>query len=168
MSSITKSLSEVHVPLLEAAGQHEIAIITSAWNSKFTHAMREACKEVLLKSGIRPNNLHLYDVAGSYELIAASDLVYANQSSLSVVIAIGCIIQGETRHFNFISDAVANGLVGVGIKYGKPVIFGVLTTDTNQQAEDRAGGQHGNKGIEAAATALQMLALQEKLEKQKK
>ena len=79
--------------------------------------------------------------------------------TINGVIALGCVIQGETRHFDFICDAVANGITNVSIKYNKPVIFGVLTPNTLQQAEDRAGGKHGNKGDEAAVTALKMIAL---------
>jgi 6,7-dimethyl-8-ribityllumazine synthase len=78
---------------------------------------------------------------------------------LDAVICLGCVIQGETRHFDFICDAVANGITQVSVKYSKPVIFGVLTTNDQQQAIDRAGGKHGNKGDEAAITALKMAAL---------
>jgi len=81
------------------------------------------------------------------------------------VICLGCVIQGETRHFDFICNAVANGLSNVAIKYSKPVIFGVLTTDNHQQAFDRAGGKHGNKGDEAAVTAIKMASLAETLKR---
>ena len=81
----------------------------------------------------------------------------AKQQDIDAVICLGCVIQGETRHFEFICNAVASGLTDVSLKYHKPVIFGVLTTDNNQQALDRAGGKHGNKGDEAAITAIKML-----------
>ena len=81
----------------------------------------------------------------------------AEQDQVDAVICLGCVIQGETRHFEFICQAVAQGLTQVGLKYSKPVIFGVLTTDTLQQAIDRSGGKHGNKGDEAAATAIRLL-----------
>ena len=81
------------------------------------------------------------------------------------VVALGCVIQGETKHFDFICDAVANGVTQLNIKYGKPVIFGVLTPNNIQQAVDRAGGKHGNKGEEAAATAIKMLALRDSFAK---
>ena len=83
----------------------------------------------------------------------------AERSDIDAVICLGCVIQGETRHFDFICDAVANGITNVNLKYNKPVIFGVLTTDNMKQALDRAGGRHGNKGDEAAATAIKMLAI---------
>jgi 6,7-dimethyl-8-ribityllumazine synthase len=108
-----------------------------------------------LDHGAKEENIELIEVPGSYELISGSDIALRN-AELDAVITLGCVIQGETRHFDFICDAVANGIANVGIKYNKPVIFGVLTTDNEQQALDRAGGKHGNKGEEAAITAIQM------------
>jgi len=95
-------------------------------------------------------------VAGSYELPLASQWL-AQRIDIDAVIVLGCIIQGETRHFEFIAQAVAKGIMDVNLKFGKPIIFGVLTTDTLQQALERAGGKHGNKGDEAAITAIKML-----------
>ena len=96
------------------------------------------------------------NVPGSFELSLASQKM-AQKSDVDAVICLGCVIQGETRHFEFICQSVAQGLKDVSLKYDKPVIFGVLTTDTTQQALDRAGGKHGNKGDEAAMTAIKML-----------
>ncbi|HVV54662.1 MAG TPA: 6,7-dimethyl-8-ribityllumazine synthase, partial [Mucilaginibacter sp.] len=96
------------------------------------------------------------------ELTTGADLLLQN-THLDAVICLGCVIQGETRHFEFICQAVANGISNVAIKYSKPVIFGVLTTDNQQQAMDRAGGKHGNKGDEAAITAIKMANLTETL-----
>ena len=104
------------------------------------------------------------DVPGSYELTAGADLAL-RKLPVDAVICLGCVIQGETRHFEFICQAVAQGLVDVTLKHGKPVIFGVLTTNDWQQALDRSGGRHGNKGVEAADTALQMAALNKSLGK---
>jgi len=98
-------------------------------------------------------------VPGSFELTGAAELILNKHPHLDGVICLGCIIQGETRHFDFICDAVAHGLTQVGIKHNKPVIFGVLTTNDQQQAIDRAGGKHGNKGDEAAITAIKMAEL---------
>jgi 6,7-dimethyl-8-ribityllumazine synthase len=87
----------------------------------------------------------------------------AQKKNIDAVISIGCVIQGETRHFDFICDACANGIMNVGLQQNKPVIFGVLTTQNLQQAKERAGGKHGNKGIEAAETALKMLLLKHEI-----
>ena len=104
-------------------------------------------------------NILTVHVPGSYELSSAADMVLTLKK-VDAVICLGCVIQGETRHFDFICDAVAHGLTQISIKHNKPVVFGVLTTDNLQQAQERAGGKHGNKGEEAAATAIQMAALQ--------
>jgi 6,7-dimethyl-8-ribityllumazine synthase len=98
-------------------------------------------------------------VPGSFELTSGADILLSSKV-LDAVICLGCVIQGETPHFTFICNAVANGLVNVSIKHNKPVVFGVLTTDNQQQAKDRAGGKHGNKGEEAAVTAIMMAEVQ--------
>ncbi|MNT60132.1 6,7-dimethyl-8-ribityllumazine synthase [compost metagenome] len=112
----------------------------------------------LEKHGAKEGNIEVIEVPGSFELTSGADLALRNQS-FDAVICLGCVIQGETRHFDFICHAVANGVSNVGLKYNKPAIFGVLTTDNLQQALDRAGGKHGNKGEEAAITAIQMAAI---------
>jgi 6,7-dimethyl-8-ribityllumazine synthase len=112
----------------------------------------------LLKHGALERDIEVVQVPGSYELISGADIVLRNQA-IDAVICLGCVIQGETRHFDFICDAVGHGVAHVALKYNKPVIFGVLTTDNLQQALDRSGGIHGNKGEEAAITAIQMARL---------
>ena len=109
----------------------------------------------MIKSGIDPESIVEWDVPGTYELIyAANKLAF---DGCDAIICLGCVIQGETRHFDFICDAVANGIANVSIKHNKPVAFGVLTTDNQQQALERSGGKHGHKGEEAAATVLRLL-----------
>ena len=94
-------------------------------------------------------------VPGSFELTIGAQRLCQNPE-ITAVIALGCVIQGETKHFDFICNAVANGITDLNIKYDKPVIFGVLTPNTWEQAKDRAGGKHGNKGVEAAVTAIKL------------
>ena len=110
----------------------------------------------LLSMGAKNDQIVRLDVPGSFELSLGAQQLAARKE-VDAVICIGCVIQGETKHFDFICDAVANGLTNVGLKYDKPVVFGVLTPNSLQQALDRAGGKHGNKGDEAAATAVKML-----------
>ena len=117
--------------------------------------MYDGAYQLLLNKGAKPENIRTIQVPGSFELSSGADLLL-KEASVDAVICLGCVIQGETRHFDFICQAVANGITNVSVKYSKPVIFGVLTTDNQQQAEDRAGGIHGNKGEEAAITAVQM------------
>ena len=115
-------------------------------------------KTLLKQAGIPESQISVIQVPGSFELILASQKL-AQRDEIDGVIALGCIIQGETRHFDFICQAVATGISDVNLKYDKPVIFGVLTPDTQQQALDRAGGKYGNKGEEAAYTVLRMIEL---------
>jgi 6,7-dimethyl-8-ribityllumazine synthase len=111
---------------------------------------------------VKKKNILKVDVPGSFELPAAAKLLIESKK-LDAVICLGCVIQGETRHFDFICDAVAIGIMELNIRYTIPVIFGVLTTNDLAQAKDRAGGKHGNKGVEAAVAAVKMILLKRKL-----
>jgi len=155
MSSTLKNLSDFSHIQVGNAENLKFAIVVSQWNAQITGALLNGAYKGLLDHGAKEENIELIEVPGSYELISGSDIALRN-AELDAVITLGCVIQGETRHFDFICDSVANGIANVGIKYNKPVIFGVLTTDNEQQALDRAGGKHGNKGEEAAITAIQM------------
>jgi len=155
MSSSLKNLSDFsHIEVKSAEGL-KVAIVVAQWNAEITGALLNGAIEGLTKHGASEENITIIEVPGSYELISGADIALRNKT-FDAVICLGCVIQGETRHFDFICDAVANGISNVSIKYNKPVIFGVLTTDNLQQALDRAGGKHGNKGEEAAITAIQM------------
>ena len=135
-----------------------MAVIVSAWNPEITESLYEGASQTLLGNGSRQKDIVRIDVPGSYELPSAAALL-CGRKDIDAVICLGCVIQGETRHFEFICQAVAQGLIDVSLQYKKPVIFGVLTTNTFEQAMERAGGRHGNKGVEAAATALYMCEL---------
>lgn len=158
MSTANKNLSETSLKANELFKQISIGLVVADWNPEVTHAMRDAAIGFLHQFGVPENQVLVQPVPGSFELPLAAKWM-AEQNSIDAVIAIGCVIQGETRHFDFICDACANGITQVGLQTGKPIIFGVLTTQTQQQALERAGGKHGNKGIEAAETALKMLQL---------
>lgn len=159
MSSLHKNLSDFsHLNVASAQGLR-FAVVVSQWNAGVTGSLLNGALTTLEKHGANPDDIRIIQVPGSYELISGSDLVLQQDKEVDAVICLGCVIQGETRHFDFICSAVAHGLAHVGLKYSKPVIFGVLTTDNMEQAEDRSGGKHGNKGSEAAVTAIQMAAL---------
>jgi 6,7-dimethyl-8-ribityllumazine synthase len=145
-----------HIKVSDAS--YRIAIIVAQWNAEITKALYDGAYQFLTRHGISKDHIITVEVPGSFELTSGADILLTN-NQLDAVICLGCVIQGETRHFDFICNAVANGLTQVSIKHTKPVIFGVLTTDTFQQAKDRSGGKHGNKGEEAAASALQMVTL---------
>ncbi|MEM6765914.1 MAG: 6,7-dimethyl-8-ribityllumazine synthase [Bacteroidota bacterium] len=136
-----------------------IAIIVSKWNSTITEVLKEGAIQCLLEAGVKDKHIYVHYVPGSYELPSGANYLLYGKPKLTAVICLGCVIQGETKHFDFISDAVAQGIMKVGLTHRKPVIFGVLTPDTLQQAKDRAGGKYGNKGIEAAVSCLEMIDL---------
>ena len=162
MSSQLKNLSDFSETEIPSAAPFRFGIVVAEWNAGITNALYKGAYDSLLEHGALAENIFTYPVPGSFELTSGADLLLKN-SKLDAIICLGCVIQGETRHFDFICNAVANGLTNVAIKYSKPVIFGVLTTDTQQQAVDRAGGKHGNKGIEGAVTAIKMAYLAETL-----
>lgn len=162
MATSLKNLSDFSHTQVADATPFRFGIVVAEWNAEITGALYEGAYETLIKHGADPAHIKTLKVPGTYELIAGADMLLAYKN-FNAVICLGCVIQGETRHFDFICDAAANGLAQVAIKYNKPVIFGVLTTDNQQQAIERAGGKHGNKGVEAAVTAIQMADLQHQL-----
>jgi 6,7-dimethyl-8-ribityllumazine synthase len=133
-------------------------IVVAEWNTDVTGALYTGAYDTLLKYGVQESNITSVQVPGSFELSLGAQKM-AEKSDIDAVICLGCVIQGETRHFDFICQAVADGITNVSLKFNKPVIFGVLTPNTQEQAMDRAGGKHGNKGDEAAITAIKMLAI---------
>ena len=156
MASHLKNLSDFSHTTIPNGSAFKIAIVVAEWNAKITGALYDGALQTLLKHGVKEENISSFAVPGSFELTVAAEMLLNRKAELDAVICLGCVIQGDTKHFVFICDAVANGITNVGIKHSKPVIFGVLTTNDEEQALDRAGGKHGNKGDEAAITALKM------------
>lgn len=158
MSSALKNLSDFnHTTIPNGAGMR-IGIVVAEWNIEVTGALKDGALKTLLDNGVTENDIIVKYVPGSFELTFGAQLL-CEDKSIDSVICLGCVIQGETRHFDFICDAVAQGVTNVSLKYNKPVIFGLLTPNTLQQAQDRSGGKHGNKGDEAAITAIKMVSL---------
>ncbi len=157
MSSANKNLSEFRTNELPEIQHKKFAILVSEWNEEVTNALYAGAFETLIKHGAQEKNIISQTVPGSFELTLGAQKM-AQKPDVDAVICLGCVIQGETKHFDFICHAVAQGITDVSIKFNKPVIFGVLTPNTQEQAMDRAGGKHGNKGDEAAITAIKMLA----------
>ncbi|MCX6193677.1 MAG: 6,7-dimethyl-8-ribityllumazine synthase [Cytophagales bacterium] len=158
MASALKNLSDFTTDHLPDVSNKTFAIVVSEWNTDVTHALYTGAYDTLLKLGVKEENITSVKVPGSFELSLGAQKM-AQKSNIDAVICLGCVIQGETRHFDFICQAVAVGITNVSLKFDKPVIFGVLTPNTQEQAMDRAGGKHGNKGDEAAITAIKMLGL---------
>ena len=159
MATHLKGLSDFSHVQIPSAETFRFGIIVSQWNAEVTGALFNGAYTALIKNGALPENIFEVPVPGSFELTSGADILLSSKK-VDAVICLGCVIQGETRHFDFICNAVANGISNVSLKHGKPVIFGVLTTDNLQQAIDRAGGKHGNKGEEAAVTAIMMAAIE--------
>jgi 6,7-dimethyl-8-ribityllumazine synthase len=162
MATQLKSLSDFSHTTVPNGATYKFGIVTAQWNAEITGSLYNGAVSLLEKQGVKPENIIEITVPGSYELVSGADILLSKKE-VDAVICLGCVIQGETPHFNFICNAVANGIAQVSIKYNKPVIFGVLTTNTLEQAQARSGGKHGNKGDEAAATALLMADLQKTL-----
>jgi 6,7-dimethyl-8-ribityllumazine synthase len=151
------NLSAVHAGKpLPAVPDKRVGVVVSEWNPEITGVLRDGCMQVLEEAGLR--DVTCVYVPGSFELpFAAQQLI--RKDGMDAVICLGCIIQGETRHFEFIAQACAQGIMQVGLDNNTPVIFCVLTTQDMAQAKDRAGGAHGNKGVEAAYTCIKMLSM---------
>jgi len=160
MSSQHKNLSDFSGTEVPSASAYRFGVIVAEWNAEITNALYQGACNTLIAHGAKPQVILTFRVPGSFELTSAADILLNNRI-VDAVICLGCVIQGETRHFDFICNAVANGITNVALKYNKPVIFGVLTTNTMQQAIDRAGGIYGNKGDEAAITAIKMVRFAE-------
>ncbi len=141
---------------------YRIGVVAAEWNPGVTDALLKGAVDTLLEHGVTEDKLMVLRVPGTFELSSAADMML-HYHNLDAVICIGCVIQGETRHFEFICQAVSQGITNVALKHGRPVIFSVLTTNTMEQALDRAGGKHGNKGVEGAVTALKMVAFRKSL-----
>ena len=156
MASTKKNLSESNGSNLQDIKSKKFGIVVSEWNNEVTHALMSGAIETLLKYGAKKENIIIRNVPGSFELTLGAQIL-ARIKDIDAVLCLGCIIRGETSHFDFICNAVAQGITTLNIKFHKPVVFGVLTTHTLQQAIDRSGGKYGNKGDEAALTGIKML-----------
>lgn len=159
MASALKNLSSYDASNIPDATYKKFGVVVADWNAHITHALYEGCFDTLIKHGVSPDNIVTMQVPGTFELPSAANLAACQNPQLDAVICIGCVIKGETQHDEYINNAVAHALQHLSIKHNIPFIFGVLTPNTEQQALDRAGGKYGNKGVEAAVTAIRMAAL---------
>ena len=158
MSSVNNPLGDKNYSIPN--GQKMIlGIVVSEWNDDITGALLDGCIQTLKNANVEAINIQVIHVPGTYELPSGASLLLNSSNSLDAIICLGCVIQGETKHDDYINHAVANGLMQLSMAKNKPVIYGVVTTNDHQQALDRAGGKYGNKGVEAAQTALKMINL---------
>jgi len=158
MASALKNLSDYNPETVPSAKDMRFAIVVSEWNTEITMVLLDGAYNTLITHGANPNHIKVDFVPGSFELTSGARMV-AESGTFDAVICLGCVVQGETKHFDYICQGITQGLTQLNVNYDIPFILGVLTTDTLQQAKDRAGGKHGNKGDEAAITAIKMIAL---------
>jgi 6,7-dimethyl-8-ribityllumazine synthase len=160
MATQYQNLSEYNPDLMppqEKVALQHYAIAVADWNPAITHTLLTGAIDTLHANGVKPNNINVVHVPGTFELtFAAKEFVNADHK-YNAVIVLGCVIQGDTPHFDYVCQGVTAGITQLNTNPDKcPIIFGVLTTNTLEQAQDRAGGIHGNKGVEAAITAIKM------------
>lgn len=162
MASELKNLSVFDSPV-PSAEELSMGIVVAEWNSDITNALLEGALSLLKEAGCKDENIIVRRVPGAYELTYGAELM-CEYTDVDAVITLGCVIKGDTPHFDYICMGVTNGINTVQIDNNTPIAFGVLTVNTLEQALDRAGGKHGNKGAEAAATAIKMAALKIEME----
>ena len=158
----TVNLSDYKPLHIDNAGDFRIGIVVSEWNDFVTHNLRNAAQEILQKEGVNPEKIQIFSVPGAFELIYASKQL-CDSNNFDAIISIGCVIRGETPHFDYVCSAVAQGIKDCNILTEVPAIFCVLTDDTKEQSIARSGGNLGNKGVEAAVTALKMIDFKKNL-----
>lgn len=157
MATENQNLSEYDKNSIPNAKNFRFGIVVSEWNSEITENLYKGALDTLIEHNVKSENILVWHVPGSYELIYGSSKM--QNRNVDAIIAIGTVIQGETKHFDFVCSAVAQGIKDLNVKAEIPVIFCVLTDNTLQQSIDRSGGKHGNKGVEAAVAAIKMAYL---------
>lgn len=163
MSSAHQNLSSEKMVNAPGVDHFRFTILVAQWNREVTGALEQGCVDTLLANGVKPENIHVAEVPGSWELISGATMA-VQQNNSDAVICIGAVVRGDTPHFEYICQGVTQGLAHLCASQTIPVIYGVLTVNTMQQALDRCGGIHGNKGDEAASTAIRMALLRKSFE----
>ncbi len=157
MATVNHNLSQYDKTTIPNAKNFRFGIVVSEWNDKITSGLLKGAIDALVECGVEETNIIKWDVPGSFELIYGCKKMI--EQTVDAVIAIGCVIQGETKHFDFVCNGVTQGITTLNLTSDTPVVFCVLTDNTMQQSIDRSGGIHGNKGTEAAITAIKMAEL---------
>ena len=164
MATVDRNLSEYNKELIPDGSQFKIGIVISEWNSQITDNLAKGAIDTLISNQVTSDNIHIRYVPGTFELPLGAQYL-CEYLDLDGVIAIGTVIQGETKHFDYVCEGATKGLTDVNLKYNTPVSFCVLTDNNIQQSIERSGGKHGNKGVECAIACLKMIALKKDLRK---
>lgn len=157
MATAYKNLSSYNPDTVPDGAKMSIGIVVSEWNDHITNALLDGACKTLVKHGVKEENILIDYVPGSFELIFGAKYLAENNEKLDAIIVLGCVVRGDTPHFDYVCGGVTQGISDLNVIYDIPFIFGLLTTDDMAQAQSRAGGIHGNKGDEAAITALKMI-----------
>ena len=163
MATALKNLSDYNKENIPNGADFKVGIVVSEWNESITNNLFEGAKKALLENGVPESNILVRHVPGAFELPLASQFMLDN-TDVDGVVAIGVVIQGETKHFDFVCQGATKGLMDVMLEYNSPISFCLLTDNNIQQSIDRSGGIHGNKGIECAIACLKMIALKKSFE----
>ena len=158
MATKYHNLSDYDPAAMPDASAMKVGIVVAEWNYDITSRLLEGARSTLIKNGVSPDHILERWVPGSFELVYGAKLM-AEKTDMDAVIVLGCVVRGDTPHFEYVCSGVTQGITALNIQFEIPFIFGLLTNDTMQQSIDRAGGIHGNKGDEAAVTAIKMVAL---------
>ncbi len=167
MASALKNLSTYDESNIPSAEGLKFGIIVSDYHNDITYPLYEGAYETLVKHGVKEEDIHTIQVPGAFELPVGARIL-AQSKVLDGYICLGCVIKGETTHNEYINTSIANALMSMGVASGKPFVFGLLTPNDHQQAVDRSGGKHGNKGVETAVAAIRMATLKKELGTRKK
>lgn len=151
--------TELEVPQLLDAANFKCAVFTAEWNAEVTDALLKGVMDTFAKARVDPDNIFSQPVPGTVELVNAAGMAMRHLQDLSAIIILGCVVRGDTPHFDYVCQVVSQGVAELNARGEAPVIFGVLTVNDMQQALDRAGGRLGNKGAEAAVAAIKMANL---------
>ena len=162
MATANRNLSEYNKEFIPNGADFKIGIVVSEWNENVTLNLLKGAKETLLENGVQENNIIIRFVPGAFELPLGCQFI-CESTNADGVIAIGTVIQGETKHFDFVCDGATQGIKDVNLKYNTPISFCLLTDKTLQQSIDRSGGKHGNKGVECAIACMKMIELKKSL-----
>ena len=158
MATEGRNLSEYNKEFIPSGADFTIGIVVSEWNENITLNLLKGAKQALTDNGVKEENIIVRFVPGAFELPLGCQFM-CESGNIDGVVAIGTVIQGETKHFDFVCDAATQGIKDINLKYNIPVSFCLLTDNTLQQSIDRSGGKHGNKGIECAIACMKMIAL---------
>ena len=158
MATAGTNLSDYNPEQLPSAANFKLGLVVAEWNAEITEALAEGAMEVFQNCGAKAENITRLNVPGTFELTYGAKLL-CQKEVYDAIVVIGTVVQGETRHFDFVCDSVTQGVTQLNLDYSTPVIFCVLTDNTIEQSRARAGGAHGNKGIECAVAALKMAQL---------